>query len=129
MADVIFSRKDIQTLQEGKGVAPRYQKYMDLGYLPLPLLLDYLEKNKKSRGILPSELEQVLPCLNENGINLITLTAKGLCSALLDQDFSEKYVNRGGNPFEFAAEACVYECDTWWNKKELLDSLSEISWE
>jgi len=129
MADVIFSRKDIQTLQEGKGVAPRYQKCLDLGYLPFPLLLDHLEKNKKSRGSLPAELKQVLPRFDQNGIILIAMTAKGICSALSDPDFSEKYVNREGNPFEFSTEACVYEYDAWWDRKELLDSLQDISWE
>ena len=45
MADVIFSRKDIRALQEGKDVASRYKECLDIGYLPIPLLLDYMEKN------------------------------------------------------------------------------------
>lgn len=129
MADVIFGRKDLQALQEGKHVAPRYQECLDLGYLPIPLLLDYLEKNKKSRGTLPADLKQVLPRCEENGINLIPLSTNGLCAALSDPDFSERYVNREGNPFEFATEGCIYEYDSWWDRKELLSSLQEISWE
>jgi hypothetical protein len=129
MADVIFSRKDLQALQDGKGVATRYQEYLDMGYLPIPLLLDYLEKNKKSHGSLHTELKQVLPRCEENGISLIPLSANGLCTALSDPDFSEKYVNREGNPFELSTEACVYEYDMWWDRKELLSSLQEISWE
>ena len=129
MADVIFSRKDIQSLQEGKDVASRYRECLDIGYLPIPLLLDYMEKKKKSGRILPAQLKQILPRFDENGITQIALTAVGLCSAISDPDFSDKYLNREGNPFEFATEACVYECDMWWDRKELLVSLQDISWE
>lgn len=129
MADVIFNRKDILSLQEGKDVASRYKECLDIGFLPIPLLLDYMEKKKKSGGMLPAQLKQVLPRIEENGINLIALTAAGLCSAFSDPDFSDKYLNREGNPFEFATEACVYEYDLWWDRKELLASLQDISWE
>ena len=129
MADVIFSRKDFQSLQEGKDVSSRYRDFLDIGYLPIPLLLDCLEKKKKSSGMLPAQLKQVLHRLNENGIIQIALTAAGLCSAFSDPDFSDKYLSREVNPFEFATEACVYECDMWWDRRELLVSLRDVSWE
>ena len=129
MADVIFSRKDIRALQEGKDVASRYKDCLDIGFLPIPLLLDYIEKKKKSGGLLPAQLKHVLSRINENGITPIALTAAGLCSAFSDPDFSGKYLNREGNPFEFATVACVYEYDMWWDRKELLISLQDISWE
>lgn len=129
MADVIFSRKDIRALQEGKDVASRYKECLDIGYLPIPLLLDYMEKKKKNDGILPVQLKQVLSRFEENGITSIALTATGLCSAFSDPNFLNKYLNREGNPFEFATEACVYEYDMWWDRKELLVSLQDISWE
>lgn len=129
MADVIFSRKDIQVLQEGKDVASRYKEYLDIGFLPIPLLLDYMEKQKKNGGTLPAKLKQLMPRFDEYGITLISLTTAGLCSAFSDPDFSDKYLNREGNPFEFATEACVYEFDKWWDRNELLVSLQELSWE
>lgn len=129
MADVIFNRKDIQSLQEGKDVASRYRNYLDIGYLPIPLLLDHMEKKKKNGGTLPAQLKKVLSRFEENGITKIALTAAGLCSAISDPDFTEKYLNKEGNPFKFATEACLYEYDMWWDRKELLVSLQDISWE
>ena len=129
MADVIFSRKEIQSLQEGKDVSSLYRDCIDIGYLPIPLLLDCLEKEKKSGGMLPAQLKQVMPRFDKNAITLIALTAAGLCSAFEDPDFSDKYLNREGNPFEFATEACVYEYDLWWDRKELLLSIQDVSWE
>lgn len=128
MADVIFNRKDLQLLQEGKALTIRFQKYEDYGYLPIPLILDYFEKSKKGSGIIPSELKKLLLRLQDVNIILIELSKSGLLSALTDNEFEGKYVNRVGNPFEFASEACLYEYEGWWDRCELLDSLQEITW-
>ncbi len=128
MADVIFNRKYIQSYHDGKVLPCRFQKYEDCGYLPIPLLLDYLEKRKKERSIIPSELKQLLQKLNESNICMIDFSKNGLLAALADADFGDKYVNRAGNPFEFASEASLFEYDDWWDRCELSESLQEISW-
>ena len=129
MADVIINRKELQSLYAGKELASRFLEYRDCGYLPIPLLLDFVEKRKKGSGIIPSELKKLLPKLKECNICLIEFSKNGLLSALADSDFERKYINRMGNPFEFASEASLYEYDEWWDKNELIDSLQEISWE
>lgn len=128
MADVIFNRKDLQSFCDGKELSDRFQNYEDCGYLPIPLLLDFLEKRKKECSIIPSDLKKLLPKLKESDICMIEFSKGGLLSALADSDFGEKFVNRVGNPFEFASEASLYEYEDWWDRSELIDSLREITW-
>ena len=113
MADVIINKKELQSLYAGKELPSRFLEYRDCGYLPIPLLLDFIEKRKKGSGIIPSELKNILPKLKECNICLIEFSKNGLISALADSDFGKKYINRVGNPFEFASEASLYEYDEW----------------
>lgn len=61
-------------------------------------------------------------------VNAMPLSRFGLYEAMNDPDFSNKYINRTGNPFEFATEACIYENDGWWDFDELLESFMELLW-
>lgn len=129
MADVIFDRKELQSFHNGKGLHDRYKNCEDMGFLPVPLLIDYIEKRKKDRNIMPSELKGLVDKVLDSEINLIELSGKGLLAALGDGDFVGKYVNKVGNPFEFSCAAATYEIDGWWDRDELIESLCKIPWE
>ena len=127
MADVIVNRKELQTIMRGGAINARYTEYKDLAFMPIPLFIDVIEKEKKGRSLMPSELKKQIDDLPEC-LNAIPLSCHGLLEAMNDDDFAAKYVNRVGNPIEFAAEACVYEYEGWWEKVDLLESFKELSW-
>jgi len=128
MADVILNRTEILSIMEGEDVDERFSKYIDIGFLPVSLAIDVIEKEKK-RGIkTPLGMKKIVDRLPDC-INMIPLSIHGLNKALTDDDFADKYIDRTGNPIEFATEASVYEIDGWWNRVELLESLADLSWE
>lgn len=127
MADVIVNRKELQTLIRGGVINARYTEYKDLAFMPVPLVIDVIEKEKKGGIMMPSELKNRIGDLPEC-LNAIALSSHGLIEAMNDDDFAAKYVNRVGNPIEFATEACVYECEDWWDRTEMLESFRELSW-
>ena len=124
MADVIVNRKELQTIMRGGSINSRYAEYKDFAFLPVPLII---EKEKKGGTMMPSELKNWIDVFPEC-VNAIPLSSHGLIEAMNDDDFAAKYVNRVGNPIELSTEACVYECEGWWDKTEMLESFREISW-
>lgn len=96
-------------------------------FLPIPLAIDVIEKEKKGGTRLPAVLKKII---NEgfDNVVVIPLSPQGLFNAMSCQDFEGKYSNREGNPFEFATEASAYEYEGVWERSELLESLNNISW-
>lgn len=127
MADVVLSRKEILSILGAGQIDTKYSNFEDSAFLPVPLSIDILEKEKKGVNKTPSNLKRMFHCLPEC-VNVIPLSPRGLYNAMNDQDFSEKYKNRTGNPIEFATEACAYEIEGWWDRNELLESIQELSW-
>ncbi len=127
MAYVIVNRKELQALMRDGIVNERYANYQDSAFLPVSLAIDVIEKEKKGGTLMPSEFKKRLEGLPEC-VNTIPLSSHGLIKAMNDEDFVAKYVNRIGNPIEFATEASVYEYEEWWDKAELLESFKELSW-
>lgn len=127
MAHVIVKRKELQSILQGGTINTRYVEYKDIAFLPVPLAIDVIEKEKKGGALLPSNLKKLTDQLPEC-ISTIPLNSQGLIYAINDEDFAAKYVNRTGNPIEFAAEACIYAGDGWWEKDELLESFRELLW-
>lgn len=127
MAYVILNRKELQVLLRDGIINARYTNYLDSAFMPVPLAIDVIEKEKKGGTLMPSELKKRLDGLPEC-LNTIPLSSHGLIKAMNDEDFAAKYVNRIGNPIEFATEASVYEYEECWDKAELLESFKELSW-
>lgn len=127
MADVIVNRKELQTIMRSGIINSMYAEYKDFAFMPIPLVIDAIEKEKKAGTMMYSELKNRIGDFPEC-VNAIPLSSHGLIQAMNDDDFAAKYVNRVGNPIEFATEACVYECEGWWDKTEMLESFREISW-
>lgn len=127
MADVIVNRKELQTIMRGGTINARYAEYKDLAFMPVPLVIDVIEKEKKDGTMMPSELKKRIDEF-PGCVYAIPLSSLGLIEAMNDDDFAAKYVNRVGNPIEFATEACVYESECWWDKTEMLESFKELSW-
>lgn len=127
MADVILNRRELKSIMQGGALSQRYSEYIDFAYLPASLAIDVIEKEKKESNTMPSILQQHLSNLKE-GVFIIPLSSQGLLGAMKDPEFSEKYINREGNPIEFATEASIYEFDGWWDKVELMESYNELSW-
>lgn len=126
MADVIISRKDIQSIIDGVQLSHHYVNYIDVAFMPIPLAIDAIEKGKKGT-MMPLNLKKLINCLPVY-VNVIPLSTRGLSDALCDSEFSEKYINRAGNPFEFVTEACLYEYEGWWEMTEMMESFMELSW-
>lgn len=127
MADIILNRKVIQSIMESEQIDVRYANFVDNAFLPVPLAIDVIEKEKKIGTKLPSEINNLIIHLPDC-VNAIPLSQIGLYEALNDDDFSSKYLNRNGNPIEFATEACAYEYDGWWDRDDLLNSFQDLSW-
>jgi len=128
MADVVLNRKEILTIMEKGQVDARYSNYVDFAFLPVILAIDLIEREKKRGGKTPADLKKLFELVPEC-VNVISLSISGLYDAMSDQDFADKYINRTGNPFEFATEATAYENEGWWDRVEFLDSLKELPWE
>lgn len=128
MADVFLSRKDILSIMDKGRVNERYMKYEDSAFLPIILAMDVIEREKKKEIKTPADLKVLFDKMPEC-VNTIPLSAGGLCEAMSDKDFAKKYINRKGNPFEFATEATAYEYNEWWDRVDILDSFMDLSWE
>lgn len=127
MADVVLSRKEILSILKAGQIDARYSNLEDSAFLPVPLSIDIIEKEKKGGNKTPLGLKRMFHCLPEC-VNVIPLSSRGLYNAMNDQNFSEKYKNRTGNPIEFATEASAYEIEGWWDRNELLESIQGLSW-
>lgn len=127
MADVVLSRKEMLSIMEFGQIDAKYSSFEDSVFLPVPLSIDMIEKAKKGGKKIPSDLKRSFHRLPEC-VNVIPLSPRGLYNAMNDQEFSEKYKNRTGNPVEFATEACAYEIEGWWDQNELLESIRGLSW-
>ena len=97
MADVIVNRKEIQTIMRGGVINSRYTEYKDFAFMPVPLVIDVIEKEKKAGTMMYSELKNRIGDFPEC-VNAIPLSSHGLIQAMNDDDFAAKYVNRVGNP-------------------------------
>ena len=127
MADVVLSRREIQLIMENGQIDAKYSNYTNAAFIPVPLSIDVIEKGKKTETKIPSTLKQLI-YNKPDSVNMIPLSPIGLYKAMNDDSFSRKYINRCGNPFELATEACVYEYEEWWDQAELKDSISELPW-
>ena len=127
MSDVVLNKKEILSIMEGGQVDAKYSNYVEIPFMPIPLAMDVIEKEKKRGAKTPVDLRKLFDLLPEC-VNVIPLSQHGLYEAMNDPNFSEKYINRTGNPFEFATEASTYEYEGWWDCVALLTSLSELSW-
>jgi len=127
MADTILSKKDILAILENGQINARYSNYVDTAFLPIPLAVDVIEREKKRGTKTPVDLKNLFVSMPEC-VGVMPLSRFGLYEAMNDPDFSNKYIGRTGNPFEFATEACIYENDSWWDCGELLESFMELSW-
>ena len=126
MADIILNRRQILSIIDNGQIDARYSSYEDYAYLPIPLAIYTIEREKKNGTRIPSVLKNVINNLPDCVVE-ISLSPHGLYEALTNPEFSEKYANRVGNPIEMATEACVYEYGCW-DVSELLDSFLELSW-
>lgn len=127
MADTILSKKEILSIMDNGQINPRFSKYVDAAFLPTPLAIDVIEREKKRGAKTPVDLKKLFDIIPEC-VSVMPLSQYGLYKAMNDPDFLNKYVDRAGNPFEFATEACIYENDSWWDCNELLESFMELSW-
>lgn len=127
MADTMLSKKEILSILDNGQINPRFSNYVDAAFLPTPLAIDVIEREKKRGTKTPVGLKKLFDFMPEC-VGVILLSRYGLYNAMNDPDFSNKYIDRTGNPFEFATEACIYENDSWWDCGELLDSFKELSW-
>lgn len=127
MADTILSKKEILSIMDNGQINAKFSNYVDAAFLPIPLAIDVIEREKKRGVKTPVDLKKIFGSMPEH-VSAIPLSRYGLYKAMNDPDFSNKYVDRTGNPFEFATEACIYENDSWWDCGELLDSFMELSW-
>ena len=127
MADVLLNRKELSAIMEDGRIDTRYLDCVDIGFVPIPFAIDVMEKEKKGKSRVPSDIKRLIN-LMPKCVNTIPLSQKGLYEAMSNQDFLNKYTNRVGNPAEFATEASLYEYEGWWDRTELLDSFHELSW-
>lgn len=127
MADTILSKKQILAILENGQINARFSNYVDMAFLPIPLAIDVIEREKKRGAKTPADLKKLFGSMPEC-VNAMPLSRYGLYEAMNDSDFSNKYLNRTGNPFEFATEACIYENDSWWDCGELFESIKVLSW-
>lgn len=127
MADTILSKKDILAILENGQINARFSNYVDTAFLPIPLAVDVIEREKKRGKKTPAGLKKFFENIPEC-VCLMSLSQSILYEAMNEPDFSKKYINKKGNPFEFATEACIYEKDSWWDCGELLESFKDLSW-
>lgn len=127
MADAILSKKEILSIMENGQINNRFSNYLDMAFLPTPLAIDVIEREKKNGTKTPSDLKKLFDYMPAC-VNVMSLSQFCLYDAMNDSDFSNKYINRTGHPFEFATEACIYDKDGWWDCDELIESIMELSW-
>lgn len=129
MADIILGRKQVLAIMEGKPLDSKYSNFEDQGFLSVPLVIDVIEREKKNHKRIPSMLKSVINNLPEyDYISCLGLSSNGLCRAMNDLSFVNKYLSREGNPLEFATEASFFEFDGWWDILELQCSFQELTW-
>lgn len=127
MADTILSKKEILSILDNGQINDKFSNYIDAAFLPIPLAIDVIEREKKRGAKTPTDLKNYINNIPEC-VNVMPLSQNILYEAMNELNFSEKYINKSGNPFEFATEACIYEKDSWWDCGELLESFMELSW-
>lgn len=49
MADTILSKKEILTILENGQINVRFSNYEEVAFLPIPLAMDVIEREKKKR--------------------------------------------------------------------------------
>ena len=127
MADTILSKKEILSILDNGQINDRFSNCVDMAFLPIPLTIDVIEREKKRGAKTPIDLKNIFNNL-PGYINIMPLSQSILYEAMNETDFSQKYINKTGNPLEFATEACIYDKNSWWDCGELLESFMELSW-
>lgn len=99
-------------------------------FLPIPYLINLIEKKKKTEYILPSSIKNVVSNLKEkDDVFPLSMTKECLEKALLDEDFQDNYISKKMNPIKLSAYISIkhnYEC--WGDVDELIENINSINW-
>lgn len=97
----------------------------DFLLLPVPYLLNIIEKRRKEANCSPSEIREAIVKSKEYACD-IPLSSEGLFNALNDEEFNAN-INNKDNPFKIATAASLFE---YWDEDiyELQESFKEIIW-
>lgn len=124
----ILKSEDIKKLVLRDNRIEKHSEEDVFSFVPCPLLINVIEKVKRKEKQLPNEIISGIDNLLGSSVYPIELTPNGLCQAIDDEDFANKYFNRQSNPFKFSTEASIYGDECWGDRTELLESLRQLSW-